>query len=46
MLAPSGNRPSMLDVSTSRRQFLIASAGVAVAVNPPMPTLAAERERK
>jgi non-heme chloroperoxidase len=46
MLAPSGNRPSMLNVITSRRQFLIATAGVAAAVSLPMATLAAESERK
>src|SRR5436309_6432057 len=46
MLAPSGNHPSMLDVITSRRQFLIATAGVAAAVSLPTAMLSAESERK
>jgi non-heme chloroperoxidase len=46
MPAPSGNHPSMLDAITSRRQFLVATAGVAAAVSMPMATLAAESERK
>jgi non-heme chloroperoxidase len=46
MPAPSGNHPSVLDVITSRRQFLVATAGVATAVSLPMATLAAESERK
>ena len=45
MLAPSGNHPSMLDVITSRRQFLIATAGVAAAVSLPTAMLAGESER-
>ena len=46
MLAPSGNHPSMLDVITSRRQFPIATAGVAAAVSLPTAMLSAESERK
>lgn len=46
MLAPSGNHPSMPDVITSRRQFLISTGGVAAAVSLPMATLTAESERK
>src|SRR6185503_17449118 len=46
MLAPSGNHPSMPDVITSRRQFLIATAGVAAAVSLPTAMLAAESGRK
>jgi non-heme chloroperoxidase len=43
--APSGNDPSMLDVITSRRQFLIATAGVAIVASLPMGTLAANSDR-
>src|SRR5882724_1547712 len=46
MPAPSGNHPSMFDVITSRRQFIIATAGVAAAVSLPMAMMAAESERK
>src|SRR5205809_2360244 len=46
MLAPSGNHPSMLDVITSRRQFLIATAGVAAAVSLPTAMLSAESDRE
>src|SRR5476649_1718359 len=42
MPAPNGNNPSMLNVITSRRQFIIATAGVAAAVSLPMATFAAE----
>src|SRR5882672_7021520 len=45
-LARSGNRHSMLNAMTSRRQFIIATAGVAAAVNLPMAMMAAESERK
>jgi hypothetical protein len=40
MLAPSGNHPSVPEVITSRRQFLIATAGVAAAVGLPTAILA------
>jgi len=46
MPAPNGNHASELDVMTSRRQFLIATAGVAAAVSLPTVMLAAESERK
>ena len=36
MQAPGGNHPSMLDVITSRRQFVIAPAGVAVVASLPI----------
>jgi len=36
----------MLDAMTSRRQFIIATAGVAAAVSLPMAMMAAESERK
>src|SRR5258706_4120878 len=44
--ARSGNRHSMLNAMTSRRQFIIATAGVAAAVSLPMAMIAAESERK
>jgi enamine deaminase RidA (YjgF/YER057c/UK114 family) len=43
---PCDSDRSMLDVITSRRQFLIATAGGAAAVSLPMAALAAESERK
>lgn len=44
MQAPSGNRPSVLDVITSRRRFLITTAGRGGGGQSG--TLAAESERK
>jgi hypothetical protein len=45
-LAPSGNHPFMLNVITSDRQFLTATAGVASAASLPTVMPAAEREKK
>jgi non-heme chloroperoxidase len=45
-LARSGNHHPMRSVTTSRRQFIIATAGVAAAVSLPMAMMAAESESK
>ena len=46
MPAPSGNHGPALDMLTSRRQFLIATASAAAAVSLPTAMLAAESGRK
>jgi hypothetical protein len=44
MRAPSGNHLSRPDHMTSRRQFLVTTAGVVAAVSLPIATFAAETE--
>jgi non-heme chloroperoxidase len=46
MRAPNGNHRSMLNAITSRRQFLVATAGLAAVVSLPIATLVAENDRK
>ena len=45
MQAPSGDHVLMHEVVTSRRRFLVTTAGVATCVTMPMPALAAESKR-